>query len=242
MKSITHTFGQNPKITIVCGVHGEELFGRSVYNHVLLHAEKLGSFQLILAHPHALDSNVRYFEQDLNRSFPGNPYGSLEEKIAADILPKLQKTPYVIDIHTTVSDVGMVPIITNLNSGTKRLINATEATNIAYIQSDSSSRSLIGQVCAGMALEFNRKLAEDESALHTVATILKRIQNNCTLPPSPRRIFMINGVLKKSLPIPPESCNFTLLNPYGVYPFLLHKDSYPDIHCHTATRYKTMKL
>lgn len=242
MESILHSFGLHPKVTIVCGVHGEEVFGQRVYDYLMARRETLGSFRLILAHPDALASNVRYFQSDLNRSFPGSSNGTREEKIAADLLPEIVKADYVIDIHTTVSDIGIVPIVTNLNPGTKRLINATDSRNVALIQSSSSPRSLIGQVEAGMALEFNREVAEELSSLEYVAAVVTRLQSGHTRPTVQRRVFMVDGTLDKSVVLDHNARNLTKLLPQNVYPFLLHKESYPDIHCHTASKYQRIRI
>jgi succinylglutamate desuccinylase len=240
MKSIIHTFGRNPIVTVACSVHGEETFSQTVYHYLLANYKTLGSFRLILANPTACARRIRYCESDLNRSFPGLLTGTAEQQIAHQLMPELKKTDYVIDIHTTVSDIGMVPIITHLHDGTIHLLNATDRKNVAFIQ--SSTTSLISHAHAGVALEFNQEYAQTEPALAEVLTVLRRIQNNARRPSRQRSVYFIDGTLSKSQPLPAHAKNFTKLKPDNVYPFLLHPNSYPDIHCHTASKVQRMRL
>ena len=70
----------------------------------------------------ALTLNVRGVEDDFNRSYPRDPQGHHESRLARHLLERVKDSTYLLDIHTSVSSCGfLVPIIAQLNSETKTL-------------------------------------------------------------------------------------------------------------------------
>ena len=89
------------------GIHGNETVGIDVLEAILemINDSRLqvGTLNLIAGNPSALEQNIRFIEQDLNRCFgemPKNP--TLEHKRAAELKPILAKTGILLDIHSTM--------------------------------------------------------------------------------------------------------------------------------------------
>lgn len=227
---------QKLKLTVVCGVHGDELFGKRVFEYFKKHLNLYEIDTLILANQKALLVKKRFIEQDLNRSFPGMLSGNLEEEIAAKLVPILKESDFVIDIHTTVSDITLVPIVTSMNKKTTTLINLLPCKNIAYVQKPLSNKSLIGQVDCGISLEFNKTFAKRNEAIKSIADFINNLTMSKKFHPKKRNIFYIDGSISKRLSVPKNTKNFHLIKKYNVYPFLFHKNSYPDIHAMSASK------
>ncbi len=237
------SFGYNPPvITLVCCLHGDESFGETVFNYFKEHASRFGDFKLILAHPAALQAKKRFFEDDMNRSFPGSPEGSIESRLAHSLLPEIQDCSYLVDIHTTVSDVKMAPIITSLNKITRRLINACPAREVAFVQPPLSTKSMIGQVQNGISLEYNVTYAKTQEALQTVIDFITLLLSQEQRPTRKRKVFYIDDTIAKSVKIPQSTKNFYKIRGLNVYPFLYHKDSYPTIHALSASKMRYMTI
>jgi len=94
------------KIGIIVCLHGTETSGLKV-------KQKLkGAFSVFLGNPRAVANRVRFIDSDLNRVFPGNPKGNYEERLAFELLEKLKKLDYVIDLHTSECNFPLFGIIT----------------------------------------------------------------------------------------------------------------------------------
>ena len=98
------------RICIVSGTHGDELEGQYVIYKIAemirKHPEHLNGIVDIYPalNPLGIDSiqrGVPAFDLDMNRIFPGNPRGSMVEKVAHDIFTDLQGADMVIDIHSS---------------------------------------------------------------------------------------------------------------------------------------------
>lgn len=97
----------NPNVTVMGGIHGNETVGIDVLEAILemINESRLqvGTLNLIAGNPSALEQNIRFIEQDLNRCFgpmPKNPV--LEHKRAEELKPLLAKTKILLDIHSTM--------------------------------------------------------------------------------------------------------------------------------------------
>lgn len=104
------TRGKGRRICIVTGTHGDELEGQYVcYLLAKMVKEKpqclTGTIDIYPAlNPLGIDSmqrGVPAFDLDMNRIFPGNPRGSMIEKVAHDIYCDLSGADMVIDIHAS---------------------------------------------------------------------------------------------------------------------------------------------
>lgn len=102
--------GQEKRICIVTGVHGDELEGQFVCyelnRRLQEHPEWLtGIVDIYPAmNPMGIDSITRgipMFDLDMNRIFPGSPDGAVPEYIASQIIDDMKGADFVIDIHAS---------------------------------------------------------------------------------------------------------------------------------------------
>ncbi len=224
------SLSQNPLITIVCCLHGDELFGAEVFSFFASRQAQYPDVQLILAHEEAMAANKRFLETDLNRSFPGSLTGFLEERLASEILPLVKSSRYVLDIHTTTSQINYTPIIATLSQETIEILRATSSKEVAFIQMPLSAHSLIGQITGGVSLEFNEHIASSPSSLEEIVYIVDALRSSKSVGVQTKELFFIDRVIPKSITISDDTKNFLYCEVAQGYPFLLHEKSYPTIH------------
>lgn len=97
-----------PTIWLTACVHGDELGGivviQELFKKLKAHLIKGSVYAFPLMNPMGFESSSRHItlsEEDLNRSFTGNPTGSLAERIAEKIFTKITSTKptLVLDLH-----------------------------------------------------------------------------------------------------------------------------------------------
>lgn len=102
---------EGPTIYIVAGVHGDEIAGWMTGNLVKKIGIKAGTVH-ILAPANRWGANaeprMRYVteKQDLNRSFPGNPEGTMAEQVADSIYQDIKRVNpiFLFDLHEARSN------------------------------------------------------------------------------------------------------------------------------------------
>eukprot|EP00929_Paragymnodinium_shiwhaense_P112764 TRINITY_DN81030_c0_g1_i1.p1 TRINITY_DN81030_c0_g1~~TRINITY_DN81030_c0_g1_i1.p1 ORF type:complete len:345 (-),score=52.18 TRINITY_DN81030_c0_g1_i1:8-985(-) len=102
-----------PRVAVLGGVHGNERTGVQVVRRLVERFSAAppdisGELTLAVGNPEAVDRDVRYVEEDLNRCFgqeveQGGPNGDtvLERRRARDLAPHLQNLDVLIDLHAT---------------------------------------------------------------------------------------------------------------------------------------------
>lgn len=99
--------GKNPgkTVSILAGVHGNETPGIKAVEKLFNIKIDKGTLYLILCNLEAIKQNKRFIEQNLNRCFlkkqPKNIRNSLEGKTAKEIMPYLDKSDVVLDLHAS---------------------------------------------------------------------------------------------------------------------------------------------
>lgn len=97
-------------LSIYGGTHGNEWTGV----HLVENKPKFDTnlkIKYFLSNKAAIEKKVRYVEKDLNRSFGPGSGNTLEEKRALDIIKEIKTQDFVVDLHTTTSDMGATLII-----------------------------------------------------------------------------------------------------------------------------------
>lgn len=217
-----------PFITIVGCQHGDEHIGFLAYEFFLEHLLQYPSVQFILANEPAIAANRRFIEQDLNRCFPGDANGSGEMRLAAELLLHVQSSRYVLDLHTTTSDILMTPIATHLNADSRRIINLCTSTEIALIESPFGKASLIGQCNAGVSLEYNEQYAKTAPALLDVFRIVDGLVGDQSMPTFSRKIYRIISAAPSAIHLPDQTKNFVYSPVLEGYSFLFGEKAYPN--------------
>lgn len=138
---ISHGTGKK-RICIVTGTHGDELEGQYVcfqLNKIVQeNLDKLnGTIEIYPAlNPLGIDSITRgipNFDLDMNRIFPGNPDGTMAERVAYAIFQDLQGADMVIDIHSSNIFLREIPQVrVNVNTA-ERLVPYAKLLNTDFI-------------------------------------------------------------------------------------------------------------
>ena len=87
------------KVLVIGGLHGNEPLGLEVC--AKLEKLNLPQVDVLYGNPEAINQNRRYIDEDLNRCFPGDASGSLEQSRAAEIMKQAAGYDIVIDFHNT---------------------------------------------------------------------------------------------------------------------------------------------
>lgn len=135
--------GTNGKrISIVTGIHGDELEGQYVCyklsDYIQKHREHLkGTVDIYPAlNPFGIDSITRgipAFDLDMNRIFPGSEEGDMNEYLAAEIVKDVQGSDLVLDIHASNIFLTEVPQIRINELHEDKLVPYAEEANIDFI-------------------------------------------------------------------------------------------------------------
>lgn len=88
------------KILVIGGMHGNEPLGIELVK--LFKLKPVNNIDSIIANPVAVEQNVRFVNQDLNRCFPGSKSEkSYEQSRAAELVALCKKYDLVLDFHNT---------------------------------------------------------------------------------------------------------------------------------------------
>lgn len=143
--------GQKKRISIITGIHGDELEGQYVCfelsRRIGEHPEYLnGIVDLYPAmNPLGIDSITRGipgFDLDMNRVFPGNEDGSMTEYVAAKIMEDLSGSNLCIDIHASNIFLTEIPQVRINELHVARLVPIAEKLNVDLIWIHANSTVL----------------------------------------------------------------------------------------------------
>jgi uncharacterized protein len=122
LKLYAQTFGSGePLVTIVAGLHGDELDGPYLCHRLIHYFSSLppgrfgGSVRLVpAANPLGLDVSSRFWpvsRNDINRAFPGSPDDGPTQRMADAIFQTAKRGRYCIDIHSSNIFLQEIPQI-----------------------------------------------------------------------------------------------------------------------------------
>lgn len=143
-KSRFSPMGRNSgkRISIVTGIHGDELEGQYVCyelaRRIREHPECLtGIVDIYPAmNPLGIDSITRgipAFDLDMNRIFPGTRDGAMTEYLAAEIIKELMGSDLCIDIHASNIYLTEVPQIRINEMHEKELVPLAKESNVDFV-------------------------------------------------------------------------------------------------------------
>lgn len=130
------------RISIVTGIHGDELEGQYVCFEL---ARRIGENKDCLKgivdiypamNPLGIDSVTRgipAFDLDMNRIFPGNAEGNMTELLAADILKDVSGSDVVLDIHASNIYLTEIPQIRINRLHREALVPVARQCNVDFI-------------------------------------------------------------------------------------------------------------
>ena len=137
------------KLALTCCLHGIEPYGLEVAKRL---SPKIPYF---VGNKRALVKKVRFIESDLNRCFPGSRNGNYEERIAFELIKKLEPFDYVIDLHSSSNECPLFGIITKSNK--EKIVFARRLGLDALVimpEFFASGKALIDFVNCGISLEI----------------------------------------------------------------------------------------
>lgn len=130
------------RISIVTGIHGDELEGQYVCYELIRkineHRELLtGTVDVYPAmNPLGIDSITRgipFFDLDMNRIFPGSKDGAMTEYIAAGIIEDLKGSDLCVDIHASNIYLMEIPQIRINELHKEKLVPLARNMNVDFI-------------------------------------------------------------------------------------------------------------
>ncbi|MFC6732907.1 MULTISPECIES: succinylglutamate desuccinylase/aspartoacylase family protein [unclassified Haladaptatus] len=94
----------DPAIAVVAAIHGDEPCGVRAVERLLEERPQVRRpVKLIVANEEALAEGVRFLDEDLNRTFPGDPDGDTHEsRLAAELIEELDSC-LTLALHSTKS-------------------------------------------------------------------------------------------------------------------------------------------
>lgn len=215
------------KILLIGSQHGNELLGIRLYEYI---AEKkpelLSEVEYCCANPLAFSLNKRFVETDMNRSYTKDCSG-YEARRANDLTQKIHSGnyEYVIDCHTTTTQVGICFIIKERNTIIDKAINAApKVTNIVLMKEVIAHLSLLGVDTNIIAAEVNEKMATEELTLGILLEMVQKLLENNASKPVARSIYSIDSFIDSTVSFSEnELSNFEEYN--GRYPVLCGGDT-----------------
>jgi succinylglutamate desuccinylase len=167
---------KKPVIAVVGCIHGDELVGQKIILQLRKMKIKKGTLITIIANEKAMKKKKRFIEQDLNRSFPGKSNGNHEERLAHSILKITKKADFVIDIHSTTTDVKNLAIITKKDKDTLDLAYSLEPRRIILMKKDIAKKSFINYCKVGVSLEYGKdnSSATYDNAFNSIIFLLEK--------------------------------------------------------------------
>ncbi|ESP87152.1 succinylglutamate desuccinylase/aspartoacylase domain-containing protein [Candidatus Halobonum tyrrellensis] len=100
-----HQLGEGvPEVAVVGGLHGDEPCGpAAVERLVAADPDVERPVKLIVANEEALERDVRYVDEDLNRAFPGDPDADTHERRLASHIARELEGCTTLSLHSTQS-------------------------------------------------------------------------------------------------------------------------------------------
>lgn len=153
-----------PELAVVGGIHGDEPCGPRAIERLLDDdPDVTRPVKLVIANERAIEENVRYVEEDLNRAFPGNPDGDTHEsRLAAELTRELRGCT-VFSLHSTQSYAAPFALVDELDGVSRSL--CPYLTIEAVVETAEFSRGrLIGTQDAVDVVEIECGLQGSEGA------------------------------------------------------------------------------
>lgn len=229
------------KCLFIVATHGNEGFSVDVLKKLgkKYPKEEFG-WDWIIGNEKAYRNNTRFTDKDLNRSAPGNKNSKhYEDQRASEIIELSKKYDFVIDIHGTKSDFGVVSIITYPtfpNLVLSSMFNLKN--NVIWYASESSKKGPLTQYvnCPGIELECGPK-DKDKTASQLYDVLgkflarKKSIDIGTVLKSSQEQSFYAVYDKLNSSPLPLKDFKKVTLNKESFYPFM-SKSEYKGISCY----------
>lgn len=210
-------------VGLIACMHGNEILGKQVADQ--LPAIEGVEVLTFLANPEAYAKGVRYLEKDMNRCFPGDPHGALEERLAHSLLHKLAACDWIIDIHTTMAATDSFVIAVEHTPLVDQLVAAVPLDKVVYMTGSLASGQALINHKPGISIEF-ADVTSLFDALNVVTTTLHHwLQNKHHDKQAFRDVCLLEGsqVYDNFMPIQHQGKT--------LYPILSGETAYANTAC-----------
>ncbi len=111
-----------PEVAVVAGIHGDEPCGVRAVERLLRDKPAVNRpVKLIIANEEALEAQVRYLEEDLNRAFPGDPDAETHEgRLAHELATELEGC-LTFSMHSTQSHADPFALVNGLSETAREI-------------------------------------------------------------------------------------------------------------------------
>lgn len=224
------------KLLVVGGQHGNEPFGARLIKDMESDFAGSQGIKMIVANPRALQKNVRYIEENMNQAYSSikNTY---EAKRANMIAEQAAMHQFLIDLHTTTSEIPPTLIVADLSHATLQIINSLPFEHIVYFDHFLSANSLIGEHRGSVTFEAPTHYAEShytnlKGVFYKGFRSLLASERHA---PKKRSLYFASEQLSKHDDVPKDVVNFSKLKGKDYQTFLAQEEAY-------AGRYLGFKL
>jgi predicted deacylase len=112
-----------PEVSVVGSIHGDEPCGaRAIERFVAEDPDVERPVKLIVANEDALDADVRYLDEDLNRAFPGDPHAESHERRLAHDLGREVRGTTAFSLHSTQSYAEPFAIVDTVDAVARSIL------------------------------------------------------------------------------------------------------------------------
>lgn len=138
----TELIGNEKRLCVITGIHGDELEGQYVcYELIRKINNELGNLKGIVdiypsLNPLGMDSLTRgipMFDLDMNRIFPGTESGSMAENVASKIIKDIEGADMCIDVHSSNIFLREIPQVRITENFSDMLLQYAKLLNIDFI-------------------------------------------------------------------------------------------------------------
>ena len=178
--------GNEKRISVVTGIHGDELEGQyvcyEIQRRIKEHPEYLtGIVDIYPAlNPLGIDAIIRgipHFDLDMNRIFPGNSEGSMAEYIASKIIDDVKGSDLCLDIHASNIFLREIPQVRINELCKDTLLPYAKRLNIDYVWVHGSFYCVRSNFCTFIKYDRNTSVcrgdgrwnARDKRVLQTIS-------------------------------------------------------------------------
>jgi succinylglutamate desuccinylase len=220
---------QIKKIYVIACQHGNELFGLKVLAPL---AERSNpNIRLRVGNLEAISKDIRYVESDLNRSFGKIGSSTKEGRLAKGIVKEIKEfdPDVIIDLHTSVVDVGKVSILAEDSPFLQAISSKLGMERIAVMLPDITREALLGQFpTKSVSLEFGVHHTSDKLA-HEIADLIYSLLGTPIEPhENELELYKVERIVKKNEIVNVAFANFIFNDKLGGFPFLMGESNYSD--------------
>jgi succinylglutamate desuccinylase len=239
---------------IGCCTHGDEQVGLQLAKYYPKGITQYWQYQTIICNLKATLANIRFIEQDLNRSFPGIENGNYEQNRAFEITKLLQKSDFIIDIHQTTAQGNTCLIVNKLSELNKKMIEYVDIKNVIIdnLETNNFEFSILTNAVGGLCLDsvFPEKsmtieYSQNNKPIEEFATLEKdfiNFTNQKQVFDDKKYYTFVGQLLQKDYKGVSQLQNFVELTmdqklEYGleshlqIYPCFICEKAYNDIYC-----------